>query len=117
MSELVARKQSLRAVRDDEIGAHVSNGKGVHNAPARSRERASSVLQIFTKLAQRWADPVLDAETIAAFRAESEAHRITTRVSHDSYLINLASPDDVLRARSIDSFAAELERCNALGVE
>jgi deoxyribonuclease-4 len=36
--------------------------------------------------------------------------------AHDSYLINLASPDDVLRARSIDSFIAELRRCEALGL-
>ena len=39
-----------------------------------------------------------------------------TTVSHDSYLINLASPDPTLRARSIDSFAAELRRCRALGI-
>jgi deoxyribonuclease-4 len=38
-------------------------------------------------------------------------------MAHDSYLINLASPDPVLRARSIASFAAELRRCHALGLE
>jgi deoxyribonuclease-4 len=102
---------------DDEIGAHVSNGKGIHNAPSRARERGTSVLQLFTKQAQRWADPVFDTATIAAFRAESQAHRIDVRTSHDSYLINLASPDPVLRKRSIESFVAELERCNALGIE
>ena len=37
-------------------------------------------------------------------------------MSHDSYLINLASPDDALRARSLDSFASELRRCHALGI-
>jgi deoxyribonuclease-4 len=37
-------------------------------------------------------------------------------VSHDSYLINLASPDPVLRARSLDSFTRELERCELLGI-
>jgi deoxyribonuclease-4 len=37
-------------------------------------------------------------------------------VAHDSYLINLASPDPVLRARSIESFRKELERSRALGL-
>jgi deoxyribonuclease-4 len=37
-------------------------------------------------------------------------------VSHDSYLINLASPDPALRRRSIASFTAELTRCRALGI-
>jgi deoxyribonuclease-4 len=38
-------------------------------------------------------------------------------MAHDSYLINLASPDPVLRARSIDSFTKELNRCRALGLD
>jgi deoxyribonuclease-4 len=37
-------------------------------------------------------------------------------VGHDSYLINLASPDPALRDRSIDSLVAELERCQQLGI-
>ncbi len=37
-------------------------------------------------------------------------------VSHDSYLINLASPDPHLRKRSIRCFKGELERCRALGI-
>jgi len=37
-------------------------------------------------------------------------------VAHDSYLINLASPDEVLRRRSIESFVSELQRCEALGL-
>jgi deoxyribonuclease-4 len=38
-------------------------------------------------------------------------------VAHDSYLINLASPDPALRARSMESFRAELRRSNALGLD
>ena len=36
--------------------------------------------------------------------------------SRDSYLINLASPDEVLRARSLDSFLSELRRCDRSGM-
>jgi deoxyribonuclease-4 len=41
--------------------------------------------------------------------------RFTT--SHDSYLINLASPDTALRDRSIESFSLEVARCNLLGLD
>jgi deoxyribonuclease-4 len=41
--------------------------------------------------------------------------RVTT--AHDSYLINLASPDPVLRARSLQSFECELRRCAALSLD
>lgn len=37
-------------------------------------------------------------------------------VSHDSYLINLASPDPELRERSIACFKSELRRCRSLGI-
>ena len=37
-------------------------------------------------------------------------------MAHDSYLINLASPDETLRGRSTSSFVAELERCHLLGI-
>jgi deoxyribonuclease-4 len=37
-------------------------------------------------------------------------------VAHDSYLINLASPDPLVSLRSIGAFKAELERCTALGI-
>jgi deoxyribonuclease-4 len=56
------------------------------------------------------------AETADAFRRECERTGITTIVSHDSYLINLATPDPALASRSADSFTAELRRCTALGI-
>src|SRR6266581_1809381 len=43
-------------------------------------------------------------------------HKLEAVVAHDSYLINLASPDPVLRARSIESFRKELERSRTLGL-
>ena len=46
--------------------------------------------------------------------AATEVRRIA---AHDSYLINLASPDPVLHARSLASFIAELRRSEALGID
>ena len=101
----------------DELGAHVSAAGGVRNAPGRAAELASNVLQLFTKNASRWAEPDLSSDTISAYRDEAARCGIRAASAHDSYLINLASPDDVLRARSLDSFVCELLRCHLLGIQ
>jgi deoxyribonuclease-4 len=98
----------------DEFGAHVSTAGGVSNAPGRAREIESSCLQLFTKQPNRWAEPTIDAEEAAAYAAECEVHGIRVAGSHDSYLINLASPKEALWERSFDSFRKELERCSVL---
>ncbi|HEX6694676.1 MAG TPA: deoxyribonuclease IV [Longimicrobiales bacterium] len=101
----------------NEIGAHVSNAGGVQHAPARAAQLGASVFQVFTKQAARWAEPELTDDAVAAFAAASHDAGIVIRSAHDSYLINLASPDDALRTRSLASFIAELERCERLGIE
>jgi deoxyribonuclease-4 len=58
----------------------------------------------------------LTEDETAAFRAAVARHRIRAVVAHDSYLINLASPDPALRDRSLTAFTAELGRCRALGI-
>lgn len=102
---------------DDELGAHVSAEGGVWNGPARARDIGAANLQLFTKQPSRWAEPVLDGEAVARFRAEREARRIRVAGAHDSYLINLASPDARLWKRSVASFRAELQRCVALQLD
>lgn len=108
----------IAPVWDDDIllGAHVSIAGGTHNAPPRARAIGATAMQIFTKMANRWADRACESDECAAFRAALETTRVAATVAHDSYLINLASPDPTLRRRSIESFVAELERCEALGV-
>ena len=101
----------------DELGAHVSAAGGTPNAPARAEAIGARVLQLFTKQPNRWAEPVLSSAVGEAFASEREAHGIRTVVSHDSYLINLASPDPALWKRSVASFEAELRRCAVLGVD
>lgn len=101
----------------DELGAHVSNAGGVENSPARAADLDSVYLQLFTKNAQRWAEPELSPERVNAFREARARHGIRAASSHDSYLINLASPDGALYERSLESFRAELRRCIALGIE
>ena len=101
----------------DELGAHVSTRGGLATAPARAAALESTVLQIFSKQPNRWAEPKLEAPTIEAFRAEQATHAITAAASHDSYLINLSSPDRRLWHISQKAFAAELERSALLGLD
>lgn len=101
---------------DDELGAHVSTAGGVQNAPGRAALLDSVVLQLFTKQPSRWAEPVLPPETAVAFDEARSAHGIGAMAAHDAYLINLASSDDALRARSFAAFCEELRRCELLGI-
>lgn len=101
----------------DELGAHVSVKGGVDRAPERAAALDAAVLQLFTKMPNRWADPVIGEKRAEAFAEARAEHGIRTVAAHDSYLINLASPDQTLWERSAASFAAELARCEAYGVD
>ncbi|MHB1224423.1 MAG: deoxyribonuclease IV [Gemmatimonadaceae bacterium] len=99
------------------LGAHVSSAGGTVNAPPRAAAIQASAFQLFTKQANRWAERDCEDDECGAFRAAVTASGAQATCAHDSYLINLASPDPVLRARSIASFEAELRRCTALGLD
>jgi len=105
-------------VWDDDIllGAHVSIAGGTHHAPPRARAIGATAMQMFTKMANRWADRVCEGAEGDIFRDALAVTRVGATIAHDSYLINLASPDVTLRRRSIESFVAELARCEALGL-
>jgi deoxyribonuclease-4 len=98
------------------LGAHVSTAGGISTAPARGTDIGATAIQVFTKTPNRWREPVIDDAEVARFHAELGRSAIRTVVSHDSYLINLASPDRALRARSIACFKGELDRCRRLGI-
>lgn len=98
----------------DEFGAHVSTAGGLATAPARAREIESTCLQLFTKQPNRWAEPTVDEALALAFGEECDAHQVQVAGSHDSYLINLATPKPDLWERSLLSFRKELARCVAL---
>ena len=100
----------------DLIGAHVSIAGGAEKAFARGEEIGCGAIQIFTRNASRWQAPPLKEKTITAFRQAREQSRIRYIAAHDSYLINLASPDDDLRQRSILTFLDEMMRCHQLGI-
>jgi deoxyribonuclease-4 len=105
------------AKTDERLGAHVSTQGGVQTAPARGGDIGATAIQLFTKTPNQWREPVLEEATVTAFREAYEASGMNGVVAHDSYLINLASPDPALSARAIASFVAELTRCHQLGLD
>jgi deoxyribonuclease IV len=100
----------------ERLGAHVSTQGGIQTAPSRGTTIGATAIQVFTKGPSQWREPLLTASTIREFRNSLESSAIRQVISHDSYLINLASPDPELTRRSIRAFIAELRRCRALGI-
>ena len=98
------------------LGAHMSMAGGYYKAVNAAHKAGCDCVQLFTKNNNQWrAKPITD-DDVAKFRAALDEHGITHTISHDSYLINLASPDDALWKKSIDAFVIELQRAEMLGI-
>jgi deoxyribonuclease-4 len=98
------------------LGAQVSSAGGTPAAPPRAQAIGATVMQLFTKQAARWAERDCADEECQAFGGAVAAASVVSVTAHDSYLINLASPDEVLRRRSLGSLVAEFRRCLALRI-
>lgn len=98
------------------LGAHMSIAGGHALAIDRAMAFGMTACQIFTKNANQWAAKPIDPVAAEGFRARVADSDVAFVVAHDSYLINLASPDDALRERSTAAFGDELQRCGLLGV-
>jgi deoxyribonuclease IV len=99
------------------LGAHVSTAGGVSQAPQNGRALSCTAIQLFTKNQRQWsAPPLADAEIADYFAALSDSG-IRCVVAHDTYLINMASPDPAMRMKSTDAFIDEIRRADALKLE
>lgn len=103
-------------VRGPLLGAHMSIAGGVGNAFLQGKKVACDAIQIFTKSSRQWASKPYSKEEIEQFHLNRKETGIGAVIAHDSYLLNIGSPDAALRARSIAAFIDELERCEMLGV-
>jgi deoxyribonuclease-4 len=89
---------------------------GLHNALLAAEAHGCDTVQLFTKNSNQWKARPLTDEDVAAFRQTLRKTRIRYPTAHDSYLINLASPDQALYEKSIDAFVIELQRAERLGL-
>ncbi|NLZ00416.1 MAG: deoxyribonuclease IV [Pirellulaceae bacterium] len=89
---------------------------GYHLAVERAQAAGCQCLQIFTKNNNQWRAKPITQEQAERFRQAVQGSSIRATLAHDSYLINLASPDRVLWKRSVNGFIEELQRADSLGI-
>jgi len=89
---------------------------GVAQALWRGKESGCDVIQLFTKNANQWRAKRLGPDAIEAFHQARNETGIRPVAAHDSYLINLASPDEELYARSQEALWEEIQRAEVLGI-
>lgn len=99
------------------FGAHLSVAGGLYNAVTSAITLQCDCVQIFVKNQRQWAAKPLSDEQRLAFAAAKQAAGVTPVVAHASYLLNLASPDPVARAKSEDALLDEMLRCHALALD
>jgi len=101
----------------DLLGAHMSIAGGVYRSVGRATEVGCRVLQIFVKNASQWKGKELSEDEVGEFQRQYRDSGLESVVGHDSYLINLASPDPDLWERSVAAFVDEMERSDRLGLD
>ena len=111
-------RKSFKNIEDRNcLGSHLSVSGGPWKAVEEAIELEIRALQIFTKNASRWVQKPIDPKHVEKFHAAVEEWGAHPLLSHDSYLINLASPKEELFQKSIAAFADELERAELLGLD
>jgi deoxyribonuclease-4 len=98
------------------LGAHESIAGGYYKAVEIAHRVGCNCVQIFTKNNNQWRAKELTDDDVDRFRTALADLKITHPIAHDSYLINLASPDKELWKKSIDAFVVELLRADRLGI-
>jgi len=99
------------------VGAHTSIAGGAYNAVEEQVDYGGNCGQIFSHSPQVWQDPNIGDEEAQQFRDLTDDHGVGPWVIHSSYLVNLCTPKDDLRQKSIDSMQKEVDAADKLGVE
>jgi len=99
------------------IGVHLSTTGGVFKAVERAPEIGASTLQIFSASPRMWRASKVDPKHAEQTHAAREKHNVGPLVIHTSYLVNVCSQSEDIRAKSITAFRGEIERALTLGAE
>ena len=98
-------------------GAHVSAAGGISTAVDRAEELGCTALQLFTQSPRMWKPTAHAADELERFRARRTEAGIGAVVCHALYLVNLASPDAEVHAKSVTALRASLETASAIGAD
>ncbi len=99
-----------------KLGFHVSIADSLDQSFDRARQLGCTAFQMFTRNPRTWRSKPLDKAIVKAFRAKHRTYGIVPVFSHMPYLPNLASPDEIIYRKSVDSLLEEVERCRLLGI-
>ena len=99
------------------IGAHVSAAYGLANSVARGVERECEAIQIFHQSPRMWRPTKYSDDDFAEFRAALADSPIESVTVHAVYLINCASKERDVRAKSIASLSHALRVGDGIGAE
>jgi deoxyribonuclease IV len=97
------------------IGAHVSPAGGPAKAVERGVERGARAIQIFNQNPRAWKPTVYSDEAVDAFRTAMAGSDVDALLIHAVYLLNAASEDPDIRAKTLTSLIASLRAGDALG--
>jgi deoxyribonuclease-4 len=100
------------------VGFHVSIAGGISNSVDNALKIGCTAFQIFTRNPRGWAAKPLGDEDVKNFRAKLAKSSISPEsvIVHMPYLPNLAAPAGELYKKSVDTLAAEVQRCSTLGI-
>lgn len=103
--------------RDLRIGIHTSTSGSLEKSALKAHELGANTFQIFSASPRMWKAKVPDPAQIRLLKRARELHDLAPLVIHDSYLINLASADVVIRHKSIEALTGEIERALLIGAD
>ncbi len=98
------------------IGAHTSAAGGAPNALYEGQDIGATTIQLFTSNQKQWKGRVISPEEVDEWKEALGTTGISAVMSHDSYLINLGSPDPELLEKGRKGFREEIERCHLLNI-
>ena len=98
------------------LGAHMSIAGGIHLSLERGKQVGCDVTQLFTKNSTQWKGRIINEDEASLFKQTARETGVEPIAVHDSYLINLAAPDEMLWEKSIEAFYQEMIRTETLGI-
>jgi deoxyribonuclease-4 len=99
------------------VGAHVSTAGGLVAAHGRGVEIGADAIQVFNQSPRMWRPTRWRDDDVAAFRGLMADGPIRSIVIHAVYLLNCASKDREIRAKSLASLIHSLRMGDAIGAD
>jgi len=97
------------------IGAHVSPAGGPAKAVERGTERGARSIQIFNQNPRAWKPTEYSEEAVDAYHEAFAGSDVDALLIHAVYLLNAASEDPEIRAKTLTSLTASLRAGDRLG--